>query len=69
MIFFDRSHHDIVAGCRQCGRREIFTSQDDADTWVADHIHRAHPGPTNDELRAINAHYKRQERRRARDTP
>lgn len=55
MIWFDRTQRSVVVGCRQCGRREVTTSQAAADAWALDHVNRAHPGPSPEHERAITA--------------
>lgn len=66
MMWFDRTQRSVVAGCRQCGSREVFTGQAAADAWAMDHVYRAHPAPTLEHERAITASRVRRHRR---DTP
>lgn len=42
-VWFDRAQRSVVAGCPLCGSREVFTSQDAADSWASDHASAAHP--------------------------
>lgn len=65
MMFFDRTQRSVVAGCHQCGCREVFGSMAAADAWAMDHVNRAHPGPSIEHQRALTASRKRRER----DTP
>lgn len=37
MIWFDRAQRSVVAGCSECHRREVFTTQGAADSWAVQH--------------------------------
>lgn len=66
MIWFDRTQRSIVAGCAQCGAREVCLDQPQADRWALDHVYRAHPAPSHEHMQAITAGRVRRYRR---DTP
>lgn len=40
-IWFDRAQRSVVAGCTECGCRDVFTSQAAADSWAVAHAHAA----------------------------
>lgn len=63
MIWFEHTQRTVLAGCRWCGSREIFTSQEAADRWALDHVNVAHPGPSPEHERFIRATAARRRRR------
>ncbi|MFT4299325.1 MAG: hypothetical protein QM597_06805 [Aeromicrobium sp.] len=67
MIWYDRTAHSVVAGCRPCGARRLFNDQSEADAWAMAHIYRAHPEPSPEHMRAITAARVRRHRAKGTD--
>lgn len=55
MIRFDRTPRSVVAVCTACGARDVFTAPGPAESWAAIHLERAHPDPSRERERQLNA--------------